>query len=174
MKTGFDCRLSATTLHFFIIMKTENHIVTRRKINRIIIHCSASRADRSLTVSDLETNHLRRGFRCIGYHYYIRRNGQVHATRPEEQVGAHTRGWNQQSIGICYEGGVAPTGQPADTRTPEQRAALRRLVQELQTRYPNASVCGHRDLSHDRNGNGEIEPEEWIKQCPCFDVATEL
>ena len=81
--------------------------------------------------------------------------------------------FNAESIGICYEGGLDCRGRPADTRTPEQRAALRLLVHQLQERFPGCRVCGHRDLSPDRNGNGEIEPEEWIKACPCFEVKEE-
>ena len=65
-------------------------------------------------------------------------------------------------------------GSPADTRTPEQRAALKLLVHQLLETYPGSRVCGHRDLSPDRNGNGEIEPEEWIKACPCFEVKAEF
>lgn len=145
-----------------------------RKINLIVIHCSATRADRSLTAGDLEQQHRRRGFNGTGYHYYIRKDGTVYLTRPLECVGAHVRGWNSDSVGICYEGGLDCRGRSADTRTPEQRAALRLLVHQLRERFPGCRVCGHRDLSPDRNGNGEIEPEEWIKQCPCFDVAKEF
>lgn len=145
-----------------------------RKINLIVIHCSATREDRSLTAFDLDTLHRRRGFNGTGYHYYIRKDGCVHVTRPLERIGAHVRGFNSESIGICYEGGLDCRGRPADTRTPEQRAALRLLVHQLQERFPGCRVCGHRDLSPDANGNGEIEPEEWIKQCPCFEVKKEF
>ena len=125
-----------------------------RKIDLIVIHCSATRADRSLTPDDLEMQHRRRGFNGTGYHYYIRKDGTVHLTRPIERIGAHVKGFNSNSVGICYEGGLDGCGSPADTRTPEQRAALK--------------------LSPDRNGNGEIEPEEWIKACPCFEVKAEF
>lgn len=145
-----------------------------RKINLIVIHCSATREDRSLTAFDLETLHRRRGFNGTGYHYYIRKDGSVHVTRPLERIGAHVRGFNSESAGICYEGGLDRRGQPCDTRTPEQRAALRLLVHQLLERFPGCRVCGHRDLSPDVNGNGEIEPEEWIKQCPCFEVKKEF
>ncbi|HJD75291.1 MAG TPA: N-acetylmuramoyl-L-alanine amidase [Bacteroides reticulotermitis] len=124
-----------------------------RKINQIVIHCSATRADRTLTPDDLETMHL---------------------TRPIERIGAHARGWNANSIGICYEGGLDCGGRPADTRTPEQRTSLRLLVGQLLTQFPGSRVCGHRDLSPDLNRNGEVEPEEWIKACPCFDVQAEF
>ena len=143
-------------------------------INLIVVHCSATRANRALTTEELETIHRCRGFRGIGYHYYIRRDGSVVNTRPLELVGAHAKGHNAHSIGLCYEGGLDCNGKPADTRTPEQRSALRLLVYQLLKRFRNSYVCGHRDLSPDLNRNGEIEPEEWIKECPCFEVKKEL
>ncbi len=133
-----------------------------RKINLIVIHCSATREDRMLTPDDLELQHRRRGFNGIGYHYYIRKDGTVCLTRAIERIGAHVKGFNSESIGICYEGGLDCRGRPADTRTPEQHAALRLLIHQLKEKFPGCRVCGHRDLSPDRNGNGEIEPEEWI------------
>ena len=95
-----------------------------RKINYIVVHCSATREGRTLTPEALEAEHRRRGFRTTGYHYYIRRNGTTVLTRPPELVGAHMKGYNKHSIGICYEGGLDALGNPKDTRTPEQRAAL--------------------------------------------------
>lgn len=145
-----------------------------RKIDLIVIHCSATRQDRSLAPDDLETMHRRRGFNGTGYHYYIRKDGTVHLTRLIERIGAHVKGFNASSIGICYEGGLDCRGRPADTRTPEQRVSLRLLVHQLQEHFSGCPVCGHRDLSPDRNGNGEIEPEEWIKACPCFEVKEEF
>lgn len=146
-----------------------------RIIDHIIIHCSATREDRQLTVEDLETTHRRRGFRGIGYHYFIRRDGTVALTRQLEVVGAHAKGHNAHSIGICYEGGLDTKGRPKDTRTPEQRSAMHLLVAQLLKRFKNnICICGHRDLSADLNGDGIIEPEEWIKQCPCFEVRKEF
>jgi len=94
--------------------------------------------------------------------------------RKREVIGAHCRGHNANSIGICYEGGLTPEGIPADTRTFEQKYALRSLVRCLLQDYPGAQVYGHRELSPDLDGNGIVEPDEWIKQCPCFDVKSEL
>ena len=145
-----------------------------RIINLIVVHCSATREDRTLSPEELDLMHRRRGFHGTGYHYYIRKDGMVHLTRPLERIGAHARGFNRTSIGICYEGGLDCRGRPADTRTPAQRATLRQLIGQLQEQFPGCRVCGHRDLSPDLNGNGEIEPEEWIKQCPCFEVAKEF
>ncbi|MBP1615132.1 MAG: N-acetylmuramoyl-L-alanine amidase [Bacteroidetes bacterium] len=145
-----------------------------RTINCIVLHCSATREDRVLTPEMLEDIHRRRGFRGTGYHCYIRKDGTVVNTRPIELAGAHARGHNAHSIGICYEGGLDATGHPKDTRTLEQREALRLLVSQLLKRFRSSYVCGHRDLSPDLNGDGVVEPEEWVKQCPCFDVKTEL
>ena len=146
-----------------------------RFTNLIVIHCSATCCDRSYTEHELTTDHLRRGFSGAGYHYYIRRNGDIKTLRPMTQPGAHVRGYNAHSLGICYEGGLDAQGCPADTRTPEQRSALRLLVHQLLKRFRNnVRICGHRDLSPDLNGDGLIEPEEWVKQCPCFDAATIL
>lgn len=142
-----------------------------RKIDLIVIHCSATREDHCFTEYDLDTCHRRRGFNGPGYHFYIRKDGRIVSTRPIERVGAHARGFNARSIGICYEGGLDREGHPKDTRTPEQKHSMRVLVRTLLTDYPGCEVCGHRDLSTDLNGNGEIEPEEWIKACPCFEVS---
>ncbi|WP_321332230.1 N-acetylmuramoyl-L-alanine amidase [uncultured Bacteroides sp.] len=145
-----------------------------RIVNLIILHCSATREDRDFTEQLLEAAHRRRGFNGIGYHYYIRKNGDIKTTRPIERIGAHAKGYNANSIGICYEGGLDAAGKPKDTRTLWQKHSLQVLVKALLMDYPDCRVCGHRDLSPDLNGDGEIEPEEWIKACPCFDVSTEM
>ena len=101
---------------------------------------------------------------------YIRKNGDIKSTRPIEKIGAHAKGFNRESIGICYEGGLDSKGRPKDTRTEWQKHSLRVLILTLLKDYPGCRVCGHRDLSPDRNENGETEPEEWVKACPCFDA----
>ena len=79
---------------------------TKQKINLIVIHCSANREDRDYTENDVERDHRRRGFKSIGYHYYIRKDETLVSCRPVEQIGAHARGYNAHSIGVCYEGGL--------------------------------------------------------------------
>ena len=95
-----------------------------RFINLIVVHCSATRCDRSYTEHDLTTDHLRRGFSGAGYHFYIRKNGDIKTLRPLERPGAHARGYNAHSVGICYEGGLNEQGRPADTRTDFQKHSL--------------------------------------------------
>lgn len=144
-----------------------------RKINYIVLHCSATKEGRKVTVSEIDTWHKERGFRKIGYHYVIYLDGTIHSGRDISEVGAHVSGHNADSIGICYVGGLDDVGNPKDTRTPEQRAAMLYLLEQLREKFPTAKICGHRDFSPDRNGNGTIEPTEYIKACPCFDAIPE-
>lgn len=101
--------------------------------------------------------------------------------RPLSIDGAHcnTKGfskesYNKHSIGICYIGGLDANGKPTDTRTPEQKAALRELVAKLCKEYQIIELLGHRDTSPDLDGSGEVELAEYIKACPCFDVRSEF
>lgn len=128
-----------------------------RSISEIIIHCSATPAGRPVTVADITAWHRARGFNTIGYHYLVLLDGTVAAGRPESVIGAHCLGHNDRSIGVCYVGGLDAHGKPADTRTPQQRKALRDLVAELRRRFPGATVHGHREFA--------------AKACPCFDIA---
>lgn len=145
-----------------------------RKIDMIVIHCSATRADVPLSPRQLDEMHRQRGFDGCGYHYYVRRDGEICTMRPVDRPGAHAKGYNQHSIGVCYEGGLDEQGRPADTRTELQKRSLRVLVRVLAMDFQTRRIVGHRDLSPDLNGDGVIEPEKWTKVCPCFDVGTEL
>lgn len=145
-----------------------------RRIDYIIIHCSATRADQDFHAADIDMWHKDRGWRCIGYHFVVDLDGTVELGRNVRDKGAHAYGYNKHSIGICYIGGLDKYGEPADTRTPQQRKSLYNLVRELHASFPQAKIVGHRDLSPDVNGDGIIEPWEWLKECPCFDVKTQL
>jgi N-acetyl-anhydromuramyl-L-alanine amidase AmpD len=145
-----------------------------RKINLIVVHCTATPEGRDVTVADIDRMHRARGWKKIGYHYVVYRDGSVHEGRPVNEVGAHAYGHNANSIGVVYVGGVAKDGKTAkDTRTPAQRRALTDLLRKLKKQYPGARICGHRDLSPDLNHDGKIEPAEWVKACPCFNAEEE-
>ena len=145
-----------------------------RKINLIVVHCTATPEGRDVTVADIDRMHRAKGWKSIGYHYVVYRDGSVHAGRPVSEVGAHVYGHNANSIGVVYVGGVAKDGKTAkDTRTPAQRRALIDLLRKLKKQYPGARICGHRDLSPDLNHDGKIEPSEWVKACPCFNAEAE-
>lgn len=151
------------------------------KIDSIIIHCSATKAGQDLKVKDIDRMHRSRGFNQVGYHYVIDLDGTIEEGRPLEMEGAHcnTRGfsgmsYNKHSVGICYIGGLDANGKPVDTRTQAQKVALRNLVTKLCKEYQIVEILGHRDTSTDLNDNGIVEPCEWIKSCPCFNVPTEF
>ena len=123
------------------------------RVTVIVIHYSATPIERSFTAADIDAMHRARGFNEIGYHYFIRRDGTVETGRDLSQpgrfeVGAHSQGENSSSIGICYEGGVraAVPNTGFDSRTPEQTAAMIRLIRELLQRFPGAIVRGHREM----------------------------
>ena len=132
-----------------------------RTVTLIVIHCSAVRPGQRSNAHDIDGWHRAQGWKSIGYHFVVRRDGTVETGRRLEEVGAHCAGHNRHSVGICYEGGLDSDGRPADTRTPEQAKALRELVGRMQARFPKALVVGHHDLNP-------------MKACPCFDVVSEF
>ena len=127
-------------------------------IRYLVVHCSATPASRDIGVSEIRAMHKRQGWRDVGYHYVIRRNGTVEKGRPDTQPGAHVQGHNSHSLGICMVGGVNPDMTAACNFTVEQFRALRALLKKLHTQHPDAVICGHRDLSPDRNGDGRVSP----------------
>lgn len=142
----------------------------RQWTSYIVIHCSATSPTHDVGVSDIRSWHLRRGWSDVGYHYVIRRDGRVEPGRAPDRIGAHVSGHNHHSVSVCLVGGVDSKGRPANNYTDEQWESLEQVVNQLAQHYPYAEVVGHRDLSPDRNRNGTVEPSEWVKACPCFDV----
>lgn len=130
-----------------------------RQITEIIIHCSATPIGKNYTVEDIDKWHKAKGWKGIGYHYVIYLDGSVHKGRPEEEIGAHCKGHNSNSIGVCYIGGLDEFGEPEDTRTDKQKEALIILLKALKTKYPAATIHGHREFA--------------AKACPCFDAKEE-
>lgn len=122
----------------------------------LVIHCSATRCDCDYTAEQLLRDHKARGFRTVGYHFYIRKSGVVTRHRGLLEVGAHARGFNRCSIGICYEGGLDRYGKPADTRTSAQKISLLELLWMLHRLFPSARIVGHCELPGVK------------KACPCF------
>lgn len=154
---------------------------SKRRIDDIVIHCTATPEGRAVSVDQLRQDHRAQGWSDIGYHYVVTLDGRVHLGRDVDRAGAHVAGHNAHSIGIVYVGGLeakkdgVPVSklQAKDTRTPEQKAALVALLKSLRKFYPDAKIRGHRDFSPDKNGNNIVEPEEWIKMCPSFGAAQE-
>lgn len=122
----------------------------RREIDLIVVHCSATRCTQEYPPSALVLAHKQRGFVTAGYHFYITQDGALYALRPVEMEGAHARGYNRHSIGVCYEGGLDRYGKPTDTRTSEQRQMLSQLISVLRVQYPCAVVVGQRSESRQK------------------------
>lgn len=132
-----------------------------RNINRIIVHCTATPEGRAETIQSIRNMHLANGWSDIGYHYLIGLNGERWNGRNVNLVGAHCNGYNANSIGVCYVGGVDKNLKAKDTRTQKQKDALISILKDLRRLYPKAKICGHRDL--DKHG----------KLCPSFDATKE-
>lgn len=138
----------------------------------ITVHCAATQNDLSVTVDRIRQWHLKRGFVDTGYHYIITSDGVIHDGRPLTKQGAHVAGYNKDNIGICLVGGIDSTGKSVMNFNEYQLGNLRILLQDLMWKYriTKDNVKGHRDWSPDKDGDGVVEKQEWLKDCPCFDV----
>jgi N-acetyl-anhydromuramyl-L-alanine amidase AmpD len=125
-----------------------------------VVHCSATRSDRPYSVENLISTGVAK-YGQASYHWFVQRNGNIVPILPESVRGAHARGYNRCSIGICYEGGINTRGKNDDTRTPQQKASLYELLKQLHRDYPKARIIGHRELPH------------VAKDCPCFTASSE-
>ena len=129
----------------------------RKTTTKIIIHCAATKPSMDIGLAEIDRWHRSRGWLKVGYHYIIRRDGTVEKGRSHEVIGAHAKGHNATSVGVCLVGGVDDANKPEDNFTPEQWGALEELVNLLVEEYPMVSVIGHNEV--DSN-----------KECPSFDV----
>ncbi len=132
-----------------------------RQINKIIVHCSATREGENIPVETIRKWHVEgRGWSDIGYHFYIDLEGEIFKGRDIAKIGAHCKGQNRNSIGICYCGGVESDGKtPKDTRLDCQKDSLLAVLRTLKAMYPDATIHSHRDYAR--------------KACPSFDATEE-
>ena len=143
-----------------LLAKSDELVKSKRSINEIIVHCTATPDGRPVTIREITQWHKKRGFSTIGYHYVVMLDGTVCNGRNVDTVGAHCTNHNSHSIGVCYVGGLDKvTKQPKDTRTPAQKYALTTLLKKLKALYPKAKIYGHHDFAN--------------KACPCFDAKSE-
>lgn len=143
----------------FALMALKAMLPHDRHIDAIIIHCTATQLGREVSVAEIDRWHKQRGWKGIGYHYLVGLDGTVYHGRPVDRVGAHCRGHNAHSIGVCYVGGLDAQGRPADTRTAAQKEALNHLLAVLKKRYPDAKIYSHNWFAN--------------KACPCFNAEKE-
>ena len=129
-----------------------------RKITDIVVHCADTPKGKYFDINDIYQWHVvERGWSDIGYHYVILLDGTIQLGRDIKTVGAHVKGFNSKSIGICYIGGKGNV----DTRTTQQKVSLVYLVGSLKRMFKKAKVSGHRDFPNVK------------KYCPSFDAKHE-
>ena len=132
-----------------------------RKIDKLIVHCSATREGQYISVDTIRDWHVNgRGWNDIGYHFYIDLDGNIFKGRDIEKMGAHCKGQNRNSIGICYCGGVEEDGKtPKDTRNEKQKESLLAVLRTLKAMFPDSAIHSHRDFAR--------------KACPSYDATSE-
>ena len=130
-----------------------------RKIDKIILHCTATPEGRDVSVNTIKKWHTDKGWSDIGYHYVVSLDGLVEEGRPVVRQGAHVRGHNKHSIGVTYVGGCDKNMDPKDTRTDKQKEALEVFLKSLMNEYTNSTLHGHNEFSS--------------KACPSFNVQEE-
>lgn len=170
-KTLAALGISETSVNQTVAIEQTDHSTLRlkrscRSITEIIVHCTATPEGRDYTVEQCRFDHKKRGFKDIGYHYLIYRDGTIHEGRNVNIEGAHTKYHNQNSIGVSYVGGLENKPgvdydklNPKDTRTQQQKDALLNLLEALKMMYPMAKIYGHLDFAK--------------KACPSFDAKEE-
>jgi len=132
------------------------NLQTDREIDLIVVHCADTYKRMLVGAKEITRWHLDRGWSDCGYHYIINRFGWIEEGRPLDKIGAHCRGYNKNSIGICLVGGRSDEDTPEDNFTKQQKKALAALLINLQAEHPNTEIKGHNELSS--------------KTCPNFDL----
>ena len=143
--------------------------------DKITVHTSATKPGANVNAAVIRHWHKNKkpkGWSDIGYHFVIPENGELEIGRPLERMGAHVKGFNKNNIGICLVGGLDDKDKPSFTFNKKQMETLRLIIDTLRFRFniPVINVKGHRDYSPDKNKDGVITKDEWLKVCPCFDV----
>lgn len=138
----------------------------RKSTDYLVVHCSATTEKMNIGAKEIDRWHREKGYKCIGYHYVIRRDGTLEIGRPEHEIGAHVQGFNDRSIGICLVGGVdADNPKAAENNfTLDQMNALAALLENLKKRYPDARIVGHRDLPGVKKACPSFDVSEWLQE----------
>ena len=149
--------------------------------DKITIHASATLPLAKYGFKFINEEHRKRfgtKYRCketgayCGYMWIILPDGTIEKGRSETSIGVHVKGHNTGNIGICLVGGINKTGKAENNFTEAQWDSLRELVTDIIGRWgiKHSNIKGHRDYSPDLNKDGKITRNEWVKECPCFDV----
>ncbi len=138
-----------------------------------VVHCSATKEGVDIDIDVIDKMHRDRGFYGVGYHIVILLDGTIQIGRSLLVNGAHAKGYNSKSWSVCYIGGLDKLGKAKDTRTECQKESIEMVLRAMKTLNPVIKIIGHRDLSPDKNGDGKITLDEFMKMCPCYDAKEE-
>lgn len=134
---------------------------SNRAIKYIVVHCTATNPIYDFDAKDVDSWHKKLGWQEIGYNYVVKLDGTIQTGRDVNKVPSHVKGYNSNSIGLSYVGGVDGNQVAKDTRTAKQKASILALLKKLRVLYPNAIIQGHRDFP------------KVAKACPSFNAKIE-
>jgi len=143
----------------------------RSKTEYVVWHTSATPPSMDIGSAQIDIMHKAKGWDGIGYALVVRRDGRIETGEGLGRRGAHVKGLNSVSVGICMIGGVDEDGKSENNFTDEQWQAAKHAFEFLTLLYPDAKHVGHRDLSPDSDGDGRVQKHEFLKDCPCYSVA---
>lgn len=129
----------------------------RKQTDMIVVHCSATKPSMDIGAKEIREWHKAKGWSDIGYHFVIRRNGEVENGRNVRDIGAHVEGHNWNTVGICMVGGVDYSNRPKSNFTNAQWVSLKKTVRYLYQLFGQLPLRGHHDLFAG-------------KDCPSFNV----
>ena len=133
-----------------------------RTIKYIVVHCTATPPETTIeSIKNYWKQNL--GWRNPGYHYIIKRNGDIVNLFPEDKVSNGVKGYNKNSVHISYIGGVDKNNKPIDNRTDAQIHSMFNKLVELSEKYPNATILGHRDFPGVTKMCPSFDVKEWLK-----------
>jgi N-acetylmuramoyl-L-alanine amidase len=133
--------------------------MNKREVKYLVLHCTAGPATQTTkAIKDYWKNNL--GWKSVGYHYLINADGKIEQLAQESEITNGVAGFNSVIINISYKGGVDANNKPKDTRTPQQKESILKLLKELRKRYPKAIIQGHKDFGAK-------------KACPSFEAKQE-
>ena len=133
--------------------------MARLETKYIVVHCSQTRPSQKIGAKEIDRWHRERGWLKIGYARVIKRYGTVEQGRDDDELQAHVKNYNHISTSVCVVGGAKEEDwqQPEDNFTGEQWESLKKVLEELVIKYPEARIVGHYELDE-------------RKTCPNFNV----
>lgn len=128
----------------------------RTETKYIVLHHAAATV---CSARQIDLWHKEKGWAGIGYHYFVRKNGDIYRGRPEWSIGAHVQGMNHCSIGICAEGDFDKEVSMGDP----QKRSIQNLIDSIKMHYPNAKIVGHREIGNS-DCPGKHYPLDYFKK----------